>query len=77
MFIVANRKIILPSADGKRKHPVARGFIGEIPDWAAETAYFRALVADGKIGVPQSKKDADVETAAETKKDKKADKAEA
>lgn len=64
MFIVANRKIILPSADGKRKHAVARGFIGEIPDWAAETAYFRALVADGKIGVPQSKKDADVEAAA-------------
>ena len=93
MFIVANRKIILPSADGKRKHAVARGFIGEIPDWAAETAYFRALVADGKIGVPQSKKDADVEAAAEpqpdaeqgksaepqpeAKKDKKADKAEA
>lgn len=77
MFIVANRKIILPSADGKRKHTVERGFVGEIPDWAAETAYFRALVADGKIGVPQSKKDADVEASAESKKDKKADKAEA
>ena len=61
MFIVANGNIILPSADGTQAHPVTRGFIGEIPDWAAETEYFRLLVQDGKIGVPATTKDRDVE----------------
>ena len=64
MFIVANRNIILPSPDGAREHRVSRGFIGEIPDWAAETAYFAELVKDGKIGVPEGKKDAELEKAA-------------
>ena len=58
MFIVANRNIVLPSADGAAQHFVPRGYMGEIPDWATKTAYFDLLVADGKIVVTQSKRDA-------------------
>lgn len=35
-----------------------------IPDWAAETAYFKALVADGKI-VPAGMSDSETQAAAE------------
>ena len=42
---------------------MSRGFVGEIPDWAADTDYFRALVKDGKISLPASHKDRDVEAA--------------
>lgn len=63
MFIVSKRNIILPSADGKRAFRVSRDYIGEIPDWAADTAYFRALAADGKIGVPDNHSDQALESA--------------
>lgn len=65
MFIMSKRNIELPSPDGRQKHAVKKGFIGDIPDWAADTPYFRALVEDGKIVVPASKKDGDIATAAE------------
>lgn len=67
MFILAKRSVILPSRDGTMKHNVKRDFMGDIPDWAAETAYFRALVADGKIVIPDSHKDKDTQAAAEDK----------
>ena len=51
MFIFSKRNVILPSPDGSTSVRVKRDFVGEIPDWAAETEYFRALVADGKIAV--------------------------
>ena len=51
MFILAKRNIILPSSDGSASIRVAKNYVGEIPDWAAETAYFSALVKDGKIVV--------------------------
>lgn len=60
MFVVSKRNIILPSSDGTQTFALAKGFMGEIPDWAADTSYFQALVADGKIGVPATKKDKDV-----------------
>lgn len=63
MFIVSKRNIILPSKDGKRAFRVGRDYIGEIPGWAADTDYFRALVADGKIGVPDNHDDVALETA--------------
>lgn len=63
MFIMAKRNIELPSGDGSQKHKVARGFIGEIPDWACDTPYFRALAKDGKIVIPASKKDSDIAAA--------------
>ena len=65
MFILSKRRVILPSKDGTRKHLVERGFVGEVPDWAADTDYFRALVADGKITVPASTRDKDTQAAAE------------
>ena len=66
MFIVSKRNIILPSLDGSRAFPISKGYVGEIPDWAAETAYFAELVRDGKIGAPSSKKDKDVTAVEET-----------
>ena len=65
MFVLAKRSVILPSKDGRQHHFVPRDFVGDIPDWAAETDYFRALVAEGKIGVPESHKDRDTQTEAE------------
>ena len=67
MFITANRNIVLPSADGTRRFQVERGFVGNIPDWAAKTAYFAALVKDGKIIAPKSKKDKNLEGAKKPK----------
>lgn len=49
MFILSKRNLILPSPDGSASVRVRRGFVGRVPDWAAETGYFRALAADGKI----------------------------
>lgn len=63
MFIVSKRNIILPSKDGKRAFRVGRDYIGEIPEWAADTDYFRALAADGKIGVPENHSDGALEAA--------------
>lgn len=67
MFIMSKRNVILPSVDGTKKHKVSRGFVGDIPDWAAETKYFQALVADGKISVPASHQDKDTQDAADSK----------
>lgn len=71
MFIMAKRNIELPSPDNSRKHKVEKGFIGNIPDWAADTPYFRALVEDGKIVVPASSKDKDILEAEDKKPSRK------
>lgn len=65
MFIYSNRNVILRSQDGAQSYPVHRGFVGEIPEWAGDTDYFRALVKDGKISLPASHKDKDVQAAEE------------
>lgn len=64
MFILSKRNVILPSADGVQSVRVARDFVGEIPDWAASTSYFAALVKDGKIVITQ-KSDKETQKAAE------------
>ena len=66
MFILSKRSLILPSPDSSTSVRVRRDFLGEVPDWAAETEYFRALVADGKI-VPTGKRDAETQAASEKK----------
>lgn len=66
MFVLAKRNIVLPAPDGSTAVRVRRGDVADIPDWAAETAYFRALVADGKI-VPSGRSDKDTQAAAEKK----------
>lgn len=60
-FVVSNRNIVIPSPDGRQRFKLPRGFMGAVPDWAAETAYFKALVADGKLVVSASKSDKDLE----------------
>lgn len=49
MFVLAKRNIILPGAPGVQPLRLKKGLFADVPDWAADTAYFRALVADGKI----------------------------
>lgn len=49
MFVLSKRNIILPAPDGSAAVRLARGQMTEIPDWAAETDYFRGLVRDGKL----------------------------
>lgn len=64
MFILSKRNIILPSADGSQTVRVTRNFLGDIPDWAAKTEYFKTLVNEGKI-VPTEKTDKAIQTAVE------------
>ena len=66
MFVLSKRNIILPSPDGTAAVRLARGCMCTIPDWAAETEYFRALVADGKL-VPTGMSDKDTQAADEKK----------
>ncbi len=66
MFVMSKRNIILPSPDGTASVRLVRDFVGEIPEWAAQTEYYRALVADGKI-VPTGKSDKDIQKADEKK----------
>ena len=63
MFITAHRNVIIPV--GGTAYPISRGFVGEVPDQVAQTAYFQALVRDGKISIPASKKDSDIAVAME------------
>lgn len=66
MFILSKRNLILPSPDGSMSIRVRRGYLGEIPDWAAGTGYFEELVRDGKIAVT-GKTDKAVQAAGEKK----------
>lgn len=66
MFVMSKRNIILTSPDGTASVRLVRDFVGEIPEWAAQTEYFRALVADGKI-VPTGRADKDTQKADEKK----------
>lgn len=65
MFILCKRNILFRTPDGAQTHLVRRDFIGNVPDWIGQTRYFRQLVADGVIAVPETTKDADVQAAAE------------
>lgn len=61
VFVVSNRNIVIPSPDGRDRVKLPKGFMGAVPDWAPKTAYFKALVADGKLIVSDSKSDKDLE----------------
>lgn len=63
-FVLSKANIILPSADGSQAFPLHREQLVEVPDWAAETAYFKALVADGDI-VPTNRSDKAIQDAAD------------
>lgn len=71
MLIYSKYNFILPSEDRSQTVLVKRNCIGEIPTWAAETDYFKALVKDGSIVVTtpkQADKVAEAEVAKEVKK---------
>lgn len=65
MFVVSKCNIVVPSKDGMRTFPMPKGFMGEVPDWVTDTRYFAELVKDGKVGVPNSKKDKDIQELAD------------
>ena len=66
MFVLSKRNIILPSLDGSTSVRLRAGLMEPVPDWAAETPYFQALVKDGKI-VPSGRSDKEAQAAAEKK----------
>lgn len=65
MFILSNRNIVLATRDGDESWYIQRGFLGDVPDRFCQSAYFSALVKDGKIVLSGSRKDTDVVSAAE------------
>ena len=66
MLVLSKRNIIISSPDGSASVTLKRDGLAQVPEWAVKTAYFRALVADGKI-VPTTNKDKDTQAAAEKK----------
>ena len=66
MLVFSKRNIILPAPDGSTAVRLRRGEVREIPDWAAKTAYFSALAADGKL-VSTGKADRELQAAEEKK----------
>ena len=66
MLVLSKRNIIIPAPDGSTAVRLAREQLAEVPDWAAKTDYFRALVKDGKI-VPTGKSDKETQAADEKK----------
>lgn len=48
MLAVSNRNILIPGPDGERLR-LDRGVMTSVPAWAEKSAYFHALVKDGKI----------------------------
>ena len=71
-MIVFARKNILFQQNGA-SYLLKKDSIGTVPAWVSDSAYFAALVKDGKIVISESKKDADLEKA--EKKAKKTEKA--
>lgn len=66
MFVLSKRNLIIPAPDGSTAVRLAREQLAKVPDWAAETEYFRALVADGKL-VPTGTSDKETQAADEKK----------
>ena len=66
MFVLSKRNIVIPASDGSAAVRLARGQMSTVPDWAADTPYFKALVADGKL-VPTGTGDKDTQAADEKK----------
>ena len=66
MLVLSKRNIIIPAPDGSPAFRLRAGLMETIPDWAANTEYFKALVADGKV-VPSGRSDKETQAAAEKK----------
>lgn len=66
MFVLSKRNVIVPAPDGSTAIALRRDVMTDIPEWAAQTDYFQALVRDGKI-VPTGTSDKESQKAAEKK----------
>lgn len=66
MFVLSKRNVIVPAPDGSTAVALRRDVMTDIPEWAAQTDYFQALVRDGKI-VPTGTSDKESQKAAEKK----------
>lgn len=66
MFVLSKRNVIIPAPDGSTAVALRRDVMTDIPEWAAQTDYFQALVRDGKI-VPTGTSDKESQKAAEKK----------
>ena len=66
MLVLSKRNIVIPAPDGSTSVRLRAGLMEIIPDWAANTPYFRALVRDGKI-VPSDRSDKWAQAEAEKK----------
>ena len=66
MLVLSKRNIVIPAPGGTASVRLRAGLMETVPDWAAETEYFKALVADGKI-VPSGTSDKETQKAAEKK----------
>lgn len=58
MFVVSRRNIILPGPNGER-FKMRKDYMGPVPDWAKDSAYLKALEADGKVILSASGTDKD------------------
>ena len=68
MLVYSRINAVIPGNNGREKIRVNKGLVADVPKWAAATAYFKALVTDGKL-VPTSKANADKD--AQNAEDKK------
>lgn len=68
MFLFANRNIILPSDDGQT-YFLKKGYIGNVPEQFCSGTYFQELVKCGKISIPESSQDRDMQKSEETAED--------
>lgn len=66
MFVLSKQNVIIPAPDGSTAVALRRDVMTDIPEWAAQTDYFQALVRDGKI-VPTGTSDRESQKAAEKK----------
>ena len=48
MIVVAKRNIIIPGPGGQ-KFRMEKDYMGPVPQWAEDSAYLKALAADGKV----------------------------
>ena len=69
MFIASTKAYEARRADGASFF-IPRGFVGEIPDWVAESLIVQLALKDGSITTPATKKDKAIDEAVEESKAK-------
>ncbi len=69
MFIHSAKKFAVKKADGSF-YVIPKDFVGEIPSDIAKAKIVQLAIKEGSISTPESKKDADIEKAADESKAK-------